>query len=390
MSRRLTIVGAVVGVLFVACNPGAREAEPFQGNWRSDAWGTYLSVDGGAIEIFEYSAVHCFSVASGGARGVGDVLSMEGEVLVLTDAGRTVRFEQTEFLPGECIDPVADDPVATFQVLAATFEEHYLPGVDAAWVDRVEALRPPVGASDESLLGALTSLLAPLDRLDVRLSAGGEVWAAAQATPIEFPEVDVLGRGGILTGSVGDGIAYVAFRRLGEFADDAAGSQRAAADAIDAATAAATSVVLDLRGSDGGAIDHAMLIASRILPTETVIAQLAARGAGGFVPAGDVTVRPLPTGTFDGRTFVLVGPGTIGVAELLAAALGGVDGVTIVGQPTAGSAGPAMVRFLPNGWSVGLPNLRVTLPDGTDLTNGVQPDVLAEDALATALEILSE
>ncbi len=390
MSRRLAVAGAVVGVLFIACNPGARQAEPFQGNWRSDAWGTYLSVNGGSVEIFEFSAVHCFSVASGGARGVGEVLSMEGEVLVLADTGRTVRFERTEFLPEECIEPVGDDPTASFRVLAATFEEHFLPGVDASWPDRVEAFRPPVGASDDSLLDALTSLLGPLDRLDVRLSAGGEVWAAARATPVEFPEVDVLGRGGILTGSLGDGIAYLGFRRLGEFADDADGSQRVVADAIDAAVAATNSLILDLRGSDGGAIDHAMLIASRFLPTERLIARLAARGAAGFVPAGEVMVRPLPTGTFEGTTAVLVGPGTIGVAELLAAALRGVDGVTIVGQRTAGSAGPAMVRFLPNGWSVGLPNLEVTLSDGTDLANGVRPDVLAADALATALEILGE
>ncbi|MEE9206350.1 MAG: S41 family peptidase [Acidimicrobiia bacterium] len=390
MSRRLTVAGAVVGVLFIACNPGAREAEPFQGNWQSEAWGTYLSVNGGSIEIFEFSAVHCFSVASGGARGVGEVLSMEGEALILADAGRTVRFERTRFLPEECIAPVADDPLTTFQVLAATFEEHYLPGVDAAWAERVEASRPPVDASNDSLFDALTLLLAPLDRADVRLSADGEVWAAARASPIDFPQVESLGRGGILTGSFGDGIAYVAFRRLGEFADDTDGSQRAAADAIDAAVASGDSVVLDLRGSDGGAIDHAMLIASRFLPAEGLIARLAARGAGGFVPAGEVTVRPLPTGTFGGTTAVLVGPGTIGVAELLAAALQGADGVTIVGRRTAGSAGPAMVRFLPNGWSVGLPNLEVTLSDGTDLADGVQPDVLAEDALATALEILGE
>ncbi|MEE8498440.1 MAG: S41 family peptidase, partial [Acidimicrobiia bacterium] len=374
MSRRLAVAGAVVGVLFVACNPGARESEPFQGNWQSEAWGTYLSVNGGSIEIFEFSTVHCFSVASGGARGVGEVLSMDGEALVLEDAGRTVRFERTEFLPEECIESVADDPVTTFQVLAATFEEHYLPGVDVAWAGRVEAARPPVGASDDSLLNALTALLGPLERLDVRLSANGEVWAAARAAPIDFPEFELSGRGGIVTGLLGDGIAYLAFRRLGELADDTDDSQRAAANAIDAAVAAGNPVILDLRGSDGGAIDHAMLVASRFVPTENLIARLAARGATSFVPAGDVTVRPLPTGTFEGTTAVLVGPGTIGVAELLAAALQGTDGVTIVGQRTAGSAGPVMVRFLPNGWSVGLPNLRVTLSDGTDLANGVQPD----------------
>ena len=388
MNRHLAVVGALLGFLLVACNPGARDAEPFQGNWQSVTWGTYLSVDGGSIEIFEYSAVHCFSIASGGARGVVDVLSLEGENLVLTDAGRTVRFDRIDFLPDTCIGPVADDPVATFEVLAATIEAHYSPGVDQDWTHRVEALRPKVDVSDDVLFEAITSLLEPLGRPDVRLAARGEAWVAAPADPIQFPEAEALGRGGILSGSLGDGIAYLAFRRFGDLAGDSDGSQRAAADVIDSAVAGANSLVLDLRASNGGSIDHAMLVASRIIPTDRVVAALSARGPDRFSAAGDVTVRPLPTGTFRGRVAVLVGPGTVGVAELLAAALAGGDGVTIIGQPTAGSPGPGMVRFLPNGWSVGLPNLTATLADGTDLADGVLPDVLAGDALAGALDIL--
>ncbi len=47
-----------------------------------------------------------------------------------------------------------------------------------------------------------------------------------------------------------------------------------------------------------------------------------------------------------------------------------------------------MVRFLPNGWSVGFPNLRVTAPDGADLSAGIVPDVMSDDPLQTALELL--
>jgi len=386
--RRLVALGALATVLLVACNPGARDAEPFQGNWQSETWGTYISVNGGSVEIFEYSAVHCFSIASGGARGINDVLSLEGEVLVLTDAGRTVRLDRIDFLPEACVGPVADDPVATFDVLAATIEEHFFPGIDVGWESRVEALRPVVTATDDELFESITSLLGPLDRPDVRLAGRNETWVAAPAAPVEFPEAEASAGGGILAGSLGDGIAYLAFRRFGDFAGDSDDSERAAAEAIDSSVAAGESLVLDLRASDGGSIDHAMLVASRIVPEQRVVATLSARGPDRFSNAGDVMVRPLPSGTFEGRIAVLVGSGTVGVAELLVAALEGVDGVTIIGQPTAGSPGPGMVRFLPNGWSVGFPNLTATLADGTDLAEGVIPNLLTADALAEALEIL--
>jgi C-terminal processing protease CtpA/Prc len=70
----------------------------------------------------------------------------------------------------------------------------------------------------------------------------------------------------------------------------------------------------------------------------------------------------------------------------LVAAIGDLDGVTVIGQPTAGSAGPGMVRFLPNGWSVGFPNLKVTTGDGTEMAGGITPHLISTDPLSTALE----
>jgi len=387
MKYRLLVVG-LLGVLLVSCNPGAREAEPFQGNWVSEAWGTYLSISGGSVEIFEYSSAQCFSVASGSTRGIAEVLALDSEELLLTDSGRTVRFERLEFLPEACLAEIDDDPISTFDALAATLEERYVRGVDDAWSTRVETVRPDTDADEEALFDAMTELLAPLGRSDVRLAAGGETWAAESPDQVVFPEAAAFGDGGLLRGSVGEGISYLAFLRLSAFADDLEESQRRAVDAVDLALAGADRLILDLRGSDGGTIDHAMLIASRFVPSARVVAQLSVRGPTGLSPAGEVAVNPLPTGTFAGRVVVLVGPGTIGVAELLVAAIGDLDGVTVIGQPTAGSAGPGMVRFLPNGWSVGFPNLQVTLGDGSELVSGVMPDFISVDPLLVAVEML--
>lgn len=387
MRYRLIIVG-LLGIFLGSCNPGAREAEPFQGNWGSEAWGTYLSISGGTVEIFEYSSAQCFSVASGGTRGIAEVLAFDGEELLLTDAGRTIRLDRLEFLPEDCRAEVDDDPASTFDVLAATLEEHYVRGVDDGWSRRVETARPDAAADEEALFAAMTELLAPLGRSDVRLAAGGETWTADPPEQVVFPEAEASGDGGLLRGSVGEGVSYLAFLRLSAFADDLEESQRRAVDAVDLTLAGADRLILDLRGSDGGSIDHAMLIASRFVSIARVVAQLSARGPTGLDQAGEVTVNPLPTGAFAGQVAVLVGPGTIGVAELLVVALDGVDGVTVIGHPTAGSAGPGMVRFLPNGWSVGFPNLQVTLGDGSELVGGVRPDLISVDPLLTAVEML--
>jgi hypothetical protein len=387
MSHRL-VVGALVAVLLGACNPGAREAEPFGGNWQSEAWGMYLSIGGGSVEIFEYSSAQCFSVASGGTRGIAEILALDGDELLLTDAGRTVRFARLEFLPEGCFAEIEDDPVSTFDTLVATVEERYVRGVDDDWARRVEELRPGAGADEEALLRAMTELLAPLGRPDVRLAAGGQTWVADPPDQVVFPASEAFGEGGLLKASLGEGVSYLGFLRLSAFADDPEESQRLVADAVDVALAGVDRLILDLRGSDGGSIDHAMLIASRFVPTSRVVAHLSARSPAGLVAAGEVSVQPLPTGTYSGQVAILVGPGTIGAAELLVAAIADLDGVTVVGQPTAGSAGPGMVRFLPNGWSIGFPNLQVAVGDGTEMLGGITPGLISADPLAAALQML--
>lgn len=371
-----------------ACSPGARDAVPFQGLWDAPAWGLYLSIDGGSVEIFEYSTDHCVSVAAGGARGIGDVLSRDGAHLVLVDAGRTVRFEAVGVLPQTCEDPPVRDARSVFDVVVATVTDRDTVALDGGWEERVASLRPASSADAPALFGAIQDLLSPVGDAELRLAAGDlGLWRASEPPGFSMPEDLVEETDGISTTTLDEAITYLGLTRLGGFAEDPEDSQRLLAAAADSATASSRRVILDLRGADGGSIDHAMLVASRFVPEPRVVAQLEARGPDGYVDAGEVAVTPHPLRTFAGSLFVLIGPGTIGVAELLATALGSVEGVTLVGGTTAGAAGPGMVRYLPNGWSLGLTNLRVTSSDGLDLTAGVTPDVVAQDALAVALDL---
>lgn len=380
--RRRTLVIAFA-VLLAACSPGAREAEPFEGIWQSEGWGTYLYVAGGDVEILEYTAGHCLSVAVGGARGIGEVLSFEGDRLVMRDADREIRFDRIELLPLACAGGQADDAASAVAIVADTIEEQYVGDLDPewpAWRADVEGRAADPGADVGALL---IDLIEPFDGR-VRLGAGDTIWPPPPEP--SGPEDAVEGGfGGYLTATIGD-IAYLGLTRTGPFDGRAEESERVAGRIADDLTLA-RGAIIDLRASTGGVIADALVIASRFVPSARPVGSMLARSGTGVVPAGDLTVTPIPTGAFAGPVAVLIGPETRGLAELLAALLSSVDTVTLVGAPTAGDPGPPLIRSLPNGWSFAVPNLVVLGPDGSPL-GSVEPDVPSTDPLADALRLL--
>jgi C-terminal processing protease CtpA/Prc len=157
--------------------------------------------------------------------------------------------------------------------------------------------------------------------------------------------------------------------RLAGFGGDPDVEERALADALFdqlSRFADTGALIVDLRVNRGGRESLAMLVASRFVPEETLVATRTVRvgGTDRYVDAGDLTARPLPTGPYPARLAVLVGPGTAGAAELLALALREVPGAVLVGAPTAGSLSPMLLRELPNGWTLGLSHQRVVDADG--------------------------
>jgi hypothetical protein len=366
-----------------ACDPGEREAQPFAGIWQSVGYGWFLDVHGGEVDVYEHTAIHCQEVASGTARGISDVISVEEGNLVLRDAGRVVRFLPIESLPPRCSDPVdPTDAAAAFEVAAATVREQYLPSPGGAW----EAERSEIAAglaSDagpEQLYQALVDLLGPLRDPEVRLAIEAEAlpdsWSVDSGSVGEalttHPDVQQLS-GGLFTRDVGDNLAYLGAVRLAARGD---GEQRAMAAALDSVLAGAEGLVIDLRGASGGLEEAYLLVATRFVTTEQVVAILLARDGEAVVPSGELSVRPLATGGFGGPVVVLVGPSTSGAGELLALVLAELPRVTLVGEPTAGSPRDPLVRSLPNGWSIGVPNLEVIGPDGSHRVGmPLQPDI---------------
>ncbi len=384
--------GALLGVILVvgACSTAVPEAEPFAGMWASEGWGIVLDIHGGEADIYEVSAAQCLLASSGSARNIDEVVSFEGDRLVLADGGRVVRFDRLADLPADCgLDP-DPAPASVLATVVAAVEEHYHPGVDAGWSDRVAALVVPAEGDGEALAAAIKGLLEPLGDPQVALQTGGDLWtaapsatAAALATALGegamLADADLVAAGGLVVADLGEGLRYLGFLRLGGFADSDSGSQRILAAALDSSLDGATRIVLDLRAAGAGAETEALLVATRFVATPTVVATYQARVADGLtVASGEALVNPMPTGPFTGTVVVLVGPGTSGPAELLALALAELPGVTVVGEPTAGSPRSPLVRSLPNGWLVGVPNIEVITADGMSRVGvPLVPDVMA-------------
>ena len=374
-----------------SCSTAVPEAEPFLGVWLSEGWGIVLDVHGGDADIYEMSSVHCVLASAGSARNIDDVVTLEDGRLVLRDGGRVVRFDPLPEVPAICIAASDASPVGVLAVVVASIEEQYHPGVDPGWQERVDALVPPAEGDEATLALAIENLLGPLADPQIALQTGtgtavsfvdGGVasdLAAALIGGTLLPEATVAGEGGLVVADLGEGVHYLGFLRLGGFAGNSEDSQRVVAAALDHSLDGARDLVIDLRATTTGAETEALLVATRFVSARTVVATTEARLAdGSTVPAGESVVNPMPGGAFAGRVVVLVGPGTSGPAELLALALASLPGVTIVGEPTAGSPHSPLARSLPNGWVLGIPNTEVITADGIKRVGlPLQPDVIA-------------
>jgi hypothetical protein len=369
-------------LLLAGCNPGEREARPFTGRWESRGFGLYLDIHGGNVDIYEHTAFHCYPVATGSARGISDLISLEGERLVLRDGGRVIEFEEIATVPERCVAPLNASASSVFDIAVASVAEHLLPAPGIAWLAEADTIGSTLAASagPAEVHGALVAALSLLGDPEVRLATGSGGVVPSWPAPPDLataltPRWEAVWAERALVGEAAPGVAYVGFLRLVvEGADD----QRALAAALDGALVGANAVVVDLRAASGGIEEAALQVATRFVPTERVVATLLARQGDGVVDAGDLSVTPPATGIFPGRVVVLVGPATSGAGELLARVLADLPGVTVVGEPSSGSPREPLVRALPNGWSIGIPNVLVIGWDGGEwVGTPLIPDVIA-------------
>lgn len=141
--------------------------------------------------------------------------------------------------------------------------------------------------------------------------------------------------------------------------------------------AGATRLVIDLRGTSEGALDHGFSAASLFVPAGATMAKKAGR-------EGESTDVTAPTPKADGAialpAVVLVNAGTSGAAEVFSAALAGNGRAKLVGEDTNGRTGLQKLVKLPQGHGLWLTYVTYTTPKGEPIhQKGLTPDVPVDE-----------
>jgi len=178
-----------------------------------------------------------------------------------------------------------------------------------------------------------------------------------------LPAGDVTGR------IASPGIGYVRVPSIGARTVDQVKAQVAGVE-----KAGATRLVLDVRKTASGTYDQGIALA-RLFVAKGTLAQRDVKGA----PAHEMIISNTGDGSITMRLVLLVDSGTVGAAELFAAAVAGNQRADLVGEHTIGRAGVQKLIKLPDGSALWLTTTRYLTPAGTPLhEKGLEPTVAVD------------
>ncbi|MFF2809280.1 S41 family peptidase [Streptomyces sp. NPDC058000] len=416
---------------------GARAAAPsLDGVWRTDGYGTLVTIKGSALKTYETTAVSCLSgqvtgVRAGAPGADGSLrftvpdsapltvapVGADGARMAFADKAGHHTLHRAGALPGRCGARPAGDPRAVFDVFWQTYAENYpffrARGID--WNAVRDRYRPRITAktTDAELLAVLHAMIEPLNDAHTRVIAGPDRWFAGKrpGTVLPTPEfttrVDAaiaanLGphtvqrhwaQGKLSYADLPGRIGYfrvtqfARYTKQGGYAGEVAELDRAL-DAIftKARTQGPTALrglVLDLRVNGGGSDALGLRIASRLTDRPYLAYRKRARNdpadARKFTTPEPVSVRPHRGPVYTGPLAVLTSRLTISAGETFTQSLTGRSpALTRIGENTQGVFSDILERALPNGWSFGLPNEEFLTADGRTFDGpGIPPAVRA-------------
>lgn len=177
------------------------------------------------------------------------------------------------------------------------------------------------------------------------------------------PTADVTGR------IAAPGVGYVRISAVGAKTPDSAKAQIA-----DLAKAGASSLIVDVRRTSGGALDSGLNLA-RLFVANGTLAMRESKGT----PRETIAARS-GDGSVSLPAVILVDTGTSGAAELFASALVGNQRAELIGEHTIGRAGTQKLVKLPDGSGLWLTTTRYLMPDGNALhEKGLEPTVAVDE-----------
>ncbi|MFB7636073.1 S41 family peptidase [Streptomyces sp. NPDC056149] len=413
----------------------ARTAAPsLDGVWRTDGYGTLVTLQGRTLKTYETTALSCLPGSLTGSRagtpgpdGTVRFTVPDGAPLTVAPAGRDEARLSSEdnaghrtlhrvgALPQRCATPPAHDPRTVFDVFWQTYAENYpffrAKGID--WNAVRDRYRPRITArtTDAQLFAVLREMIEPLHDAHTRVVADKDHWFAGKrpGTVLPTPEfttrVDAalaanLGPGTVqrhwadgklsyadLPGRIGyfRVTQFAGYTKNGGYPGDVAELDRAL-DAVftkerTQGPHALRGLVLDLRLNGGGSDALGLRIASRLTDRPYLAYRKRARNdprdAGRFTTPEPLVVHPHRGPVYTGPIALLTGRLTISAGETFTQSLmGRSPAPTRIGENTQGVFSDVLDRKLPNGWGFGLPNEEFLTADGRTFDGpGIPPAV---------------
>ncbi|MGW6865975.1 S41 family peptidase [Streptomyces sp. NPDC054901] len=385
------------------------------GFWRVEGYGTVLQIADDRLREYRTTAISCApggdarrtapgvyraedhtvrTVRTRGPRGTLHVAGATGD--------RTLR--RIAALPKTCEQELPEDSLTAFDVFWQTFEENYpffaAKGVD--WHAVRDARRPAVRPDTprEELFALFSDMLAPLYDAHVAVIDGKErvfrrtrpgTHPAPQALEPRAKEHVIrrdlggvqpqeFANGQISYADLPDGKGYLRIAGFNSYdeQDPTYAAQLAELDrALDtvltpARTASLQGLVIDVRVNGGGEDALGLHITGRLTDTPYTAYSKRTR----HTPPQAVRVEPdRNSPRYTGPVAVLTSPTTFSAGETFTQALIDRPGRTVrVGEATQGVFSDVMIRPLPNGMTIRLPNEEYLTRTGTTFDGaGIPP-----------------
>ncbi|WP_405711609.1 S41 family peptidase [Streptomyces xanthophaeus] len=434
---RIVTATAVALALVGAAAPAATAHQPAtDGIWRTDGYGTVLSIRNGTLQEYQTTAVSCIAGDTAQRTGPGAYTTSGNAVLTVRTRGdrdrASVRLDgdvgernlrRMVELPGACTRPAPGDPLASFDVFWQSFEENYpffaAKGID--WHAVRDRYRPTVheGTSPDELFAVFGKMVEPLhdahvavwdvdadgdgypDRRFAQPRPGtvlpdGKLDAEVKKFVVERDLKDArnvqdFAAGRITYADLPGGQGYLRISGFGGYAGDDApyAAELAELDkALDAVfgqdrTRHLKGLVIDLRINGGGSDAMGLHIAGRLTDTPYLAYSKRARNdpadPARHTRPQPLYVTPAPGPRYTGPVAVLTGGSTVSAGETFTQALMDRPGRTVrIGQPTQGVFSDVLERKLPNGMALWLPSEELLTRSGRTFDGAGIPPHLTE------------
>ncbi|RZF07937.1 S41 family peptidase [Streptomyces albidoflavus] len=451
--RMVTATAVALALVGPAAPAATAHQRATDGIWRTDGYGTVLSIRNGTFQEYQTTAVSCLKGDSAQRTGPGTYTTPDGTVLTVRTRGSRDRaslrvdgsvgdrdLRRIPELPDACTRPAPEDPLAAFDVFWQSFEENYpffsAKGID--WHALRDQYRPRVHAKTtrDELHAVFSEMVKPLYDAHVAVEDGDRVFAQVRpGTVLPTQELDTkvkkfivahdlkgarnlqdFANGRITYADLPGGQGYLRISGFGGYAGDGApyAAQLAELDrALDTVldqerTQRLKGLVIDVRINGGGSDALGIHIAEHLTDTPYRAYSRRARNHPAdptrHTRPQPVYVTPAQGPRYTGPVAVLTGGSTVSAGETFTQALMDRPGRTVrIGQPTQGVFSDVMRRKLPNGMAAWLPNEEFLTRsgrtfDGTGIPPHLTEPVFTEDefdkkrdsAFDRALNVLRE